>query len=89
MNFKAMMPRLGSKYQIEFDVTSKPIAEYQTDDYFELDLPVAPAVMVGDEIVVEGSNIAEEKVEAVIRRQLGLPEATPPKKGIFGRLFGG
>jgi len=42
-----MMPRLGSTYPIEIEVTSKPIADYQTDEYFELDLPVAPAVMVG------------------------------------------
>jgi hypothetical protein len=84
-----MMPRLGSKYQIEIEVTSKPIAEYQTDEYFEFDLPVAPAVMVGDEIVVEGSNISEDKVEAVIQRHLGLPESEPLKKGFFGRLFSG
>ena len=83
-----MMPRLGSKYEIEIEVTSKPIAEYQTDDYFELDLPVAPAVMVGDEIVIEGSNVAEEKVEAVIRRHLGLPETEPGTKGFFSQLFG-
>jgi hypothetical protein len=69
-------------------VTSKPIAEYQTDGYFELDLPVAPAVMVGDEIVIEGSNVAEEKVEGVIQRHLGLPETEPGTKGIFSRLFG-
>ena len=36
-----MMPRLGSKYEIEIEVTSKPQAEYQTDAYFELELPVA------------------------------------------------
>jgi hypothetical protein len=84
-----MMPRLGAKHQIEIEVTSKPIAEYQTEGYFELDLPVAPAVMVGDEIVVEGSNIDEEKVEAVIRRHLGLPEFEPRKKRLFGRLFSG
>jgi hypothetical protein len=83
-----MMPRLGRKYQIEIEVMSKPIAEYQTDSYFELNLPVAPAVMVGDEIVVEGSNIAEEKVEAVIRRHLGLPETEPGSIGFFRRLFG-
>ena len=83
-----MMPRLGRKYQIEIEVTSKPIADYQTDAYFELDLPVAPAVMVGDEIAVEGSNIAEEKVEAIIRRHLGLPETEPGSKGFFSRLFG-
>jgi hypothetical protein len=84
-----MMPRLGSTYPIEIEVTSKPIAEYQTDEYFELDLPVAPAVMAGDEIVVEGSGISEEKLEAAICRHLGLPEPAARKKGILGKLFGG
>ena len=84
-----MMPRLGSTYPIEIEVTSKPIAEYQTDEYFELDLPVAPAVMVGDEIVVEGSGISDEKLEGAICRQLGLPQPTARKKGILGKLFGG
>mgnify|MGYP005840419529 CR=1 FL=1 len=84
-----MMPRLGEKYQdIEIEVISKPIAEYQTDEYFELDLPVAPAVMVKDEIVVEGSNVSQDKVETVICRCLGLPEPGSEKKGIMGRLFG-
>jgi hypothetical protein len=84
-----MMPRLGATYPIEIDVTSKPIADYQTDEYFELDLPVAPAVMVGDEIVVEGSGISEEKVEAAICRHLGMPEPVSRKKGFLGKLFGG
>jgi hypothetical protein len=88
MNFKAMMPRLGEKYQdIEIEVTSKPNAEYQTDEYFELDLPTAPAVMVAEEIVVEGSNVSQDKVEAVICRHLGLPEPELQKKGFLGRLF--
>jgi hypothetical protein len=88
MNFKAMMPRLGEKYQnIEIEVTSKPNAEYQTDEYFELDLPTAPAVMVGEEIVVEGSNVSQDKVEAVICRHLGIPEPEPQKRGFLGRLF--
>ncbi len=83
-----MMPRLGEKYEdIEIEVTSKPVAEYQNDEYFELELPVAPAVMVGEEIVVEGSNVSQEKVETVICRQLGLPEPSPEKKGVLGRLF--
>ena len=83
------MPRLGEKYKdIEIEVTSKPVAEYQTDEYFELDLPVAPAVMVGEEIVVEGSNVPQDKVEAVICRCLGLPQPPPEKKGLVGRLFG-
>lgn len=84
-----MMPRLGQKYDIEIETTSKPIAAYQTDEYFELDLPAAPAVMVGEEIVVEGTDVAEDKLEAVICQHLGLPAPEPRKKGFLGRLFGG
>jgi hypothetical protein len=81
-----MMPRLGGKYKdIEIEVISKPVAEYQTDEYFELDLPVAPAVMVSDEIVVEGAGVSQDKVEKVICRCLGISE--PEKKGILGRLL--
>ncbi|NJL59875.1 MAG: hypothetical protein HC887_09755 [Desulfobacteraceae bacterium] len=80
-----MMPGLGVKYKIDIEVISKPKAEYQTDEYFESDLPAAPAVMVGDEIVVEGEDVSDDKLEAVICRHLGLPE--PEKKGFWGRLF--
>jgi hypothetical protein len=83
-----MMPRLGQKYAIEIETISKPIAEYQTDEYFELDLPTAPAVMVGDDIVVEGADVAEAKLEAVIRHHLGLPPQQPEPKGFWKRLFG-
>ena len=81
------MPRLGAKYEIEIETISKPKQEYQTDEYFELDLPAAPAVMVGDEIVVEGSDVPEDKLEATICRRLGLPAPEPKKKGILGRLL--
>jgi len=77
---------LGEKYDVEIETISKPIAEYQTDEYFELDLPVAPAVMVGEEIAVEGTDVAEEKLENAIRRHLNLPELEE-KKGFWKRLF--
>ncbi len=83
-----MVPRLGQKYPLDVEVISKPIAEYQTDEYFELELPTAPAIMVGEEIVVEGADVAEDQLETVICRHLGLPEPEPPKKGFLGRLFG-
>ena len=79
------MPRLGEKYDIEIEVTSKPNKEYHTDEYFELDLPTAPAVMVGDELVVEGKDISEDKLEACICRHLGLSE--PGKKGLLSRFL--
>lgn len=81
------MPRLGEKYDIEMEAISKPREEYMTDEYFELDLPVAPAVMVGEEIVVEGSDISEEDLEVAICNHLGLPPPEPKKKGILGRLL--
>ena len=82
-----MMPRLGEKYDIEIETISKPPEEYNTDEYFDLDLPVAPAVMVGEEIVVEGSDVSDEKLEAVICKHLGLPPPDPKKKGILGRVL--
>jgi hypothetical protein len=85
-----MLPRLGDKYAVEIEVTSRPKAEYLTDEYFALDLPVAPAIMVGDEIVTEGKDVDDHTVEAAICRQLGLPEPPPESAaaGLLGRLFG-
>jgi hypothetical protein len=82
-----MMPRLGQKYELEIETISKPKAEYLTDEYFELDLPVAPAVMVGEEIVVEGSDVEENELERIICHHLGLPPPKPEKKRILGRFF--
>jgi len=84
-----MLPRLGGTYDLEVETTSKPKAEYHTDAYYALDLPVAPAVKVGEEIVVEGKDIAEEELEAAIRRHLGMPiEEGSAKKGLLDRILG-
>jgi hypothetical protein len=80
-----MIPGLGDTYEVEIETIAKPKDEYMTDAYFELDQPVAPAVMVGDEIVVEGTDVSEVDLEKVICRHLGLPEPEPRKKGFFGR----
>ena len=80
-----MIPGLGNTYEVEIETIARPKDEYMTDEYFELDLPVAPAVMVGDEIVVEGTDVSEVDLEKVICRHLGLPEPEPRKKGFFGR----
>ena len=82
-----MMPRLGDKYDIEIEVTSKPNSKYMTDEYFALDLPVAPAIMVGEEIVTEGKDVDDFSLEAAICKHLGLPEPAEGKKGFIGRIF--
>jgi len=82
-----MMPRLGDKYDIEIEVISKAKADYMTDEYFALDLPVAPAIMVGDEIITEGKDVDDHSVEAAICKQLGLSEPTQKKKTGISKLF--
>lgn len=79
---------LGEKYEIKIEVISKPKAEYMTDEYFELDLPVAPAVMVGDEIIVEGSDIGQFDVESAICKHLGLAPPEHEDNGLLKKLFG-
>ncbi len=71
------MPRLGEKYKITVESVSKSREEYRSDAYKASGLPVAPAVMVEDEIAAQGPEITMAKIEAVIRRQLGLPALEP------------
>jgi hypothetical protein len=82
-----MAPRLGATYAIEIETTSKPRADYKAPEYMALDLPAAPAVMVGDEVVAEGSDVNEQELEGVICRQLGIPEPEPRKAGMLDRFF--
>jgi hypothetical protein len=77
------MPRLGSSYAIQLDVTSKPIAEYHTDEYFGLDLPVAPAVMVADEIVIEGSDVSGRQDRSGHLPSPGAARTHPPRQRAF------
>jgi hypothetical protein len=63
--------KLSAESFQELNVISKPTAKYQCYEYLELDLPVVPAFMVGNEIEVQGANVSQEKVEAVVSRMLG------------------
>lgn len=72
---------------MEIETISKPFQAYRTKEYAELGLPMAPAIMVGDELIVKGCDIDEEKLESAICRHLGLPEPEPRKKGILDRIF--
>ncbi len=78
---------MGAEYPIEIETTSKPRAEYRSNQWADTELPCAPSILIGDEVVVEGSDVSEEIVPAEIRNQLGMPPLEPGKKGILGRLF--
>ncbi len=66
------MPRLGEKYEMDVETIAKSREAYQSQAYKASGWPAAPAVMVGDEIAAQGPEISEEKIEAIIRRHLGL-----------------
>ncbi len=70
--YAEMIPRLSQKYNLEIETICKRAAEFETDEYFELDLPMAPAVMVGGEIVTEGQWVGRHRIESMICGHLGL-----------------
>ena len=65
-----MVPRLGEKYGIEVEIISKPRETYQSDEYARFGLPAASTIMIGDEIIVQSSDIGEEQLDAAILRRL-------------------
>ncbi len=80
-----MSPSLGERYEIEIETVSKPREEYKSDEYLKTGLPAAPAIMIADEIIVKGSDISEDKLEATICKHLGIDP--PERKGFLGKLF--
>jgi hypothetical protein len=71
MHFKEMIPGLGEKYGITVEVFSKPREEYASEAYSKLGLPIAPAIMIGEQVLVEKSDVTLEKLELAIQRALG------------------
>ncbi len=82
-----MIPRLGEKYELEIEMVSKPNQEFRTEEYTKSGLPVPPAIMVADELVAQGCDVDEEKVEVAIRRHLAQNGKEGKQDG--GSLSGG
>lgn len=61
---------MGEQYNLDIEIISKTRDAYRTAEYQATGLPVAPAIMVGDELVVQGGPISEEALDAAIRRHL-------------------
>ena len=64
--------RLSVDCRIDIETTSKPFAEFRTDEWTDTGLSRAPAIMVGEEVVAEGSDVAKDKVVGEFRKQLGM-----------------
>jgi len=69
-----MIPRLGEKFEVNVETISKAREQYSSAEYLAQKLPKAPAIMIGDEVVIEGAVVSQEMLESAICRHLGLPE---------------
>ena len=67
-----MLPRLGEKYNLEIETLSKPRDHYRTAEYLASGQPAAPALMLADELIIQGCPINEEALESAIRNKLSM-----------------
>jgi hypothetical protein len=72
MHFKEMIPGLGEKYGINVEVISKPREEYASAAYSKVGLPIAPAIMIGEQVLAEKADITLDKLELAIQKALGM-----------------
>ena len=63
-----MLPGMGAKYDLEIEIVAKTRDAYRTAAYQATGLPVAPAIMLEDELVVQGGPISVEALESAILR---------------------
>ena len=63
---------MGAKYPLEITMISHPRDHYRNRNYGRSGLPAAPAIMVGDYLVVQGSDVEESRLEAILLEHLRL-----------------
>ncbi len=61
-----MLPGLGDTCNLEIEIISKTRDAYRSVEYLATGLPAAPALMLGDEILVQGRPISEEFLQSVV-----------------------
>ena len=63
---------MGEKFNLEIETISRTREAYRTAEYRATGLPIAPAVMLNDEVLIQGGPISEEALESAIRRHLAI-----------------
>ncbi|MFZ5587636.1 MAG: NEPxGxxU motif selenoprotein TsoC [Thermodesulfobacteriota bacterium] len=58
IHFEEMPPRLGREPGIKVDATALPREECRREGYISSGLPAAPAIMINDEVVIQGAGLA-------------------------------
>lgn len=65
-----MLPGLGEIHHLEIETISKTREAYRTAEYQATGLPIAPALMLDDELLIRGGPIGKEALESAISRHL-------------------
>ncbi len=65
-----MAPGLSAKFSVEVETETHTREHYKSDEWLETDLPAAPAIMLGDDVIAEGGDISEDELESEIQSRL-------------------
>ena len=60
---------MEERQDVEIEIISKPRDAYTTADYSATGLPCAPAITIDDEVIVQGKDIKDSKLEEIIRQK--------------------
>lgn len=61
---------MGEKWSVDIETISKTREAYLTTEYQATGLPIAPAVMLNDEVLIQGGPISMEALESALHRHL-------------------
>jgi hypothetical protein len=65
-----MMPGLGDKFGAKIEIIEKPRDVYRSEAYTETKLPVAPAIMIDDDVIVVQSDITLSQLIKMIENRI-------------------
>ena len=67
---KSIVPGLGDKFGIEIEIVEKTRDEYLSESYIGTKLPVAPSIMIDEEVIDAHSIIARSQLEKIIANRI-------------------
>lgn len=66
----SIMPGLGDKFGIDIEIVEKSRDEYRSESYIETKLPVAPTIMIDEDVIEARNNITLSQLEKMIENRV-------------------
>lgn len=61
---------MGAKYPVAIETEIHTKDFYNSDEWKKTGLPVAPGLIIGDEVIPIGSEVLEDEIERLIQARL-------------------